>query len=201
MLEHKQNEQVLCVPRKELPYNWLGQNSAVQINENEFFDTITQADVQWLSRGQAEYDPAYKQLIPYIIMLNRDDKIGCYLRAGSESRLHNLWSLGIGGHLNLEDQPADKDLFTTILNGLNRELSEEIQDLPDTDCPQLIGVINEEQTEVGTVHLGLVFLLKLENIAEIIPGHELNQFSFIDLPDAKNLNLELWSELALKIIK
>lgn len=200
MPNSKKNEKVLCISRKDLPDEWLGQFSAVGISENELLKTLYKADVQWMSRSQAEYNPGFKQLIPYVLLSKPKDILGCYLRAGSEDRLHNLWSIGIGGHLNPVDQPADGDIRGTILSGLNRELSEEIEDLPNTFRPDFIGIINEEGTGVGQVHLGLVYVLWLNSSDQIVPGQELNQFSFSRIRDIQGLKLEIWSSLALELL-
>lgn len=104
-----------------------------------------------------EQDPSYKQLIPYII-LRHEDRIFRYWRTkkAGESRLHHLYSIGIGGHIN----PQDDNLFSqgcvVIEEAAQRELKEEVQIFGLAEFRQ-IGWINDDESEVGKVHLGLAY--------------------------------------------
>jgi predicted NUDIX family phosphoesterase len=64
--------------------------------------------------------------------------------------LHHKLSLGIGGHIN-PDTPE-------LLDGLHKELEEEVNVAGDYDLT-FIGILNDDTTEVGSVHLGAVFVL------------------------------------------
>jgi predicted NUDIX family phosphoesterase len=101
-------------------------------------------------RAAMEDDPAWKQVIPYLVLRDGD---AWFLmqrtRAGGDARLHDRWSIGVGGHLN----PGDGD----VLGGLRREWREEVvADFEPTFQP--MGLLNDDTTPVGQVHLGLVFL-------------------------------------------
>ena len=123
-----------------------------------------------------------------------------YQRHGSEQRLHDLWSLGIGGHINLIDMNTQKDSFKQILiAGMQRELDEELEYMPQNDEPEFAGVISEDITDVGKVHLGAVFRIKTKNYEKYSPGQELFQFKWEKTSNLDQLNLELWSKLALKL--
>lgn len=100
-------------------------------------------------RGEAEQDFAWQQIIPYLLMR---DGARMFLmqrtKAGGDDRLHDLYSLGIGGHLNPEDGG--------VLEGLRREFHEEM--VADWEPePQLIGLLNDDEVLVGQVHVGVVF--------------------------------------------
>ena len=69
-------------------------------------------------------------------------------RGGADARLHDLWSIGVGGHLN----PGDDG----VLGGLRREWHEEVEAAFDPQ-PRFVGLLNDDTTPVGRVHLGLVF--------------------------------------------
>jgi predicted NUDIX family phosphoesterase len=105
---------------------------------------------RWESRTAMEKDPRFKQIIPYLVLRDR----GAYFlmrrtRAGGDARLHGRFSIGVGGHVN----PADRDLA----GGLAREWAEEIEAdfVPEFS---LLGLLNDDETEVGRVHLGVVYL-------------------------------------------
>ncbi len=68
----------------------------------------------------------------------------------AEARLHHKLSLGIGGHIN----PGQ-----SLLEGLQRELDEEVWIGTSYDM-QFIGIVNDDSTDVGRVHLGTVYLLE-----------------------------------------
>ena len=115
------------------------------------------ANCRFLERTVAEHDFGHKQVIPYVVIRHEDR----YLlmrrtRRQTESRLHDKYSLGVGGHINQDDASPVRD--NVILAGMRRELAEEIRVEAEQSC-ELIGTINDDSTEVARVHLGLVFLL------------------------------------------
>jgi predicted NUDIX family phosphoesterase len=117
------------------------------------------AHLRYLPRSLAETNPTFKQLIPYIVLRCRD-RIFCYTRgkAGGEARLRALRSLGIGGHICAEDSESSDDPYRA---GLLRELEEEVF-LDSAYSERIIGLINDDLTPVGQVHLGIVHVLDLD---------------------------------------
>jgi predicted NUDIX family phosphoesterase len=172
------------------------------MTEAEFIHQCTRAGFDFISRPAAEKNPSYKQIIPYIILQTADLKMtAAYNRQGSEKRLHDLWSVGIGGHINPIDVKHQTASFEQILvTGMQRELSEELSLRPQTDDPVFTGIISEEITDVGTVHLGAVFRILTHCPEQYIPGDELFDFGWKKTGDLEKLNLELWSTLALELI-
>lgn len=122
---------------------------------------------EFVDRPAAESDPSLKQLIPYCAVTSggRDRVLVVRrLRAQSEARLHGADSIGIGGHIN----PIDGSGPGVVRRALTRELSEELT-LPDSAAavtPQLLGLINDDSTDVGSVHVGLAFLMDLPAASE-----------------------------------
>ncbi len=154
------SEQVLVV-RRELVESFLqGREGLVTDNLEGFFEQILM-DHLFVPRRDAEYDFGLKQVIPYVIIRCRDNLL--LLKRTSrqtEKRLHNKYSLGIGGHINpsLPDN-ADPNI---IIKGLYRELNEEIM-LGDAGTLTFKGVINDESSSVSKVHLGLLYALEVES--------------------------------------
>jgi predicted NUDIX family phosphoesterase len=104
----------------------------------------------YVPRPAAETDRSLKQIIPYLV-LRDGDRIFLMkrTRAGGDARLHDLFSIGIGGHLN----PGDG----WIMGGLAREWREELEAdfMPDFE---FVGLLNDDTVDVGVHHLGIVFL-------------------------------------------
>lgn len=124
----------------------------------------------FMDRPRAEEDPSHKQLIPYCALL-AGPEVFCVERlpAQGEARLHGKLSIGIGGHINPVDtgtapissggrSPAPG----TVRTALQRELCEELT-IPATwpDRARFVGLINDDSDPVGSVHVGLVFLLQV----------------------------------------
>jgi len=116
----------------------------------------------FVERRWAETHPDFKQPIPYVAV-QRGDEVLCLTRLGAqgEKRLHGKRSIGVGGHINPCDAPptnaaAGEELFA---RACLRELHEELV-LPSADLPlRPIGLLNDETTPVGAVHVGLVYAL------------------------------------------
>lgn len=150
------NEAILVVPRADL--FWRGPFHGVTVDGlDEYLARIQRFGV-FRRRGDVEEDPSLKQIIPYLIV--RSDN-RCMLfqrtRAGGEARLHNLYSIGVGGHIAKEDVAGAGDL---VAAGMRRELEEELT-LTGTWSARLAGVLNDDATAVGSVHFGLVHLVEV----------------------------------------
>ncbi|MFH0727045.1 MAG: phosphoesterase [Pseudomonadota bacterium] len=194
---------VLCISREDFPEEWIAEMVADAVPESVIYDRFAQARTTWMPRFEAEITPLYKQLIPYtVIRADAGNWIGCYRRNGSETRLHDLWSCGVGGHVNPIDAEATRGHLKEIVDrGLDRELTEEIPRRPAGGCrPVFRGIINEEKTRVGTVHFGLVYTVAVTDPELLTAGKELNGFTWISAQTVRQLNLELWSLLSLDLI-
>ncbi|MBF0242969.1 MAG: phosphoesterase [Desulfamplus sp.] len=214
-------ERVLCVNRADIPDFWLEDRTAMKIDEDTFFAPFLNSNFKyhWIDRAIAETDSSFKQIIPYIVIQADSQKLtAIYSRKGGESRLHGLWSIGIGGHINPLDDHLDSSNFKDILySGMLRELNEELIFLPQIltiDELQkskelslkFIGVINEELTEVGKVHFGVVFKIVVKSSDIFTPAQELANFQWIRTDmllkhsyNPLDFNLELWSQLAIEL--
>ena len=147
------SEQVLVLPRNRVPGGCdfagiRGANSAVL---GELRSAVTEHG-QFLERPVAEESPAFKQLIPYVV-LRDGERVFLMQRtdAGGDPWLHGKASIGVGGHLNPVDVGADP-----LTDGLRREWSEEL--IADWEPEfRLVGLLNDDSNPVGSVHLGVVF--------------------------------------------
>lgn len=113
------------------------------------YDTIG----TYIKRYEAEGNPAFKQLIPYVVIFNETrNKVYIAKRIGGEPRLTNQYSLGFGGHVNKEDgyiQPLFKCAF--------RELHEEINATFTTKL-EYVGTVRDLTSKLND-HMGLVFFI------------------------------------------
>ncbi len=140
-------EQVLGIARELIPggLKWRGVRGAPL---EPYLAAVSERGT-FRPRPEAETDPSWKQIIPYLVL--RDGErifLMRRTRAGGDERLHERYTIGIGGHLN----PGDAD----PLGGLRREWAEEIEaDFEPIFEP--LGVLNDDDNNVGTVHLGLVY--------------------------------------------
>jgi predicted NUDIX family phosphoesterase len=187
---------ICCVHTGNLPLEWVQNTFADNL---DIFQKISNDAVSWIERAVAEQDENYKQLIPYVLVSDSTGCLACYRRQGTESRLHGFYSCGVGGHVDEPD--CDISLQATILRGVQRELHEEFQDF---DASRMFmeykGIIHEVQSEVGKYHLGIVFLVKLEPGYRCLPATELAEMRWVKSADLSNINLELWSRLALRLL-
>jgi len=100
-------------------------------------------------RAAMELDPAFKQVIPYLVLRDGAHYFLMHrTRAGGDERLHDRWSIGVGGHLNPGDGGLD--------GGLRREWSEEVE-ANFVPAFRLLALLNDDSTDVGRVHLGAVY--------------------------------------------
>ena len=120
---------------------------------------------EFLDRDAAEEDPDYKQLIPYLLIFRRAAEMPdllTYWRTGqaAEARLHGKRSLGFGGHIdgdNSQKSPRRNTAHTWHLQAMNRELEEELPTVKEhISGHHVLGLVNDDSTPVGKVHLGVV---------------------------------------------
>lgn len=152
----KENEQVLVFPAKllegvEFVNNVLLENKAFALLD----DILASKEAFYMDRKEAETNPNFKQIIPYSV-LGYDDKFFVYQRTkkGGESRLHDLYSLGVGGHINPEDTNDVID-FNGYHRAMRRELAEEVA-INSNYKFDIRGAIYDPSNEVGQVHFGVV---------------------------------------------
>jgi predicted NUDIX family phosphoesterase len=150
---------------------------------------------EYRPRSEVEDDPRLQQIIPYCVVHHPHDDtylLTRRLRRSSEKRLHHLFSLGIGGHVN----PSDGVNGDPVVGGLRREWAEEIC-CSSPATARLVAVLNDDSSPVSKVHLGLVFLVEPTlGFVDIRETHKLDGES-LSLEAMRNryLSMESWSQL------
>ncbi len=162
-------ERVLCFPRKL--FEELGVFQGLSPEIEKYLPVVTSSShILYLNRSDAERDNRYKQLIPYVLVICHD-KVLRYRRGrgGQETRLHGLYSVGIGGHISEEDHG-------------------------------LFSVINDDSTEVGQVHFGVVHLIHVTDQNIVGRRSGIVAPEFIPIVEAvKNASgYESWSRFCLE---
>lgn len=187
------NENVLCIPLDTLR-ELFDLNRDYWVCNSSTFDLLT---YEYIPRNEAEENYAYKQIIPYALVFNSEDKLLYYQRCGSEKRLSGLLSAGIGGHVN--DKDGGASLYEMIVSGLIREIKEELgQEITHSQL-QLLGIINEEITDVGHCHIGVVFKILMDE-SQMSFEDELGTPMWSNTTELDLSRFELWSSLAIKLL-
>jgi predicted NUDIX family phosphoesterase len=185
-------EEVLVVPRQDIFPDgaWHG---FVADGLERATEVIAQRHL-FLPRARVEDDPAYQQVIPYIVFRAGDRfLLTRRLRSSSERRLHHQYSLGVGGHINRADLRAGGD---PLLEGLQREWQEEV-DYSGAFGVRLLGLLNDDSSPVSRVHLGVVFLV--DGDSDQITIREVDKLAgtLLTLEEMRiyYLDMESWSQL------
>jgi Predicted phosphoesterase (MutT family) len=191
-----QEERVLCFERKLLEE--LGVFQGLNLDVEKYLSVATRPEnLIYLNRSAAENDKSYKQLIPYVLLIC-GDKILRYRRGkgGGESRLHGLYSVGIGGHISEEDhQGFSSDPYR---EGMKRELMEELG--IEITREVAVALINDDSTDVGSVHLGVVHIMHVPDESVASGDSGILAPEFVSVSEAvKDLSIyESWSRFSLE---
>ncbi len=194
----KAEEQVLVV-RRSL-FDELGSFQGFCRDAQRYLDVFLRRENNFFApRSTVETDPSLKQIIPYAVFTH-EGRILRYVRGGKsgEKRLVAKSSIGIGGHINDGDEGLfafNEDAYRTAVE---REIAEELR-LGGGFIDRVVGLINDDATEVGQVHLGVVHLVELES-SDVRPGEAaITRLEFV-APQAlleQRENLETWSQIVM----
>jgi predicted NUDIX family phosphoesterase len=190
-------ERVLCFERKLL--DELGVFQGLSLDVEKYLPVVTSSSrLVYRNRSEAEQDKRYKQLIPYVLIIC-NGRILRYRRGkgGQETRLHGLYSVGIGGHISDEDH----GLFSQSAgyhDGMRRELMEEVAVEAAKDAA--VAVINDDSTDVGQVHFGVVHIMHVasEATAGGRSGIVAPEFVPIEQATKEASQYESWSRFCLE---
>ena len=190
------DELVLVVPTEDVLERlgggtaWLGIRAAGE----DDLATLIRDRGRFLPRSAMEADPAWKQVIPYPVL--RDGDAWFLMRrtkAGGDPRLHDRYSIGVGGHVNPQDGGLDGDLTTALQREWHEELVVEF-----VPAFRFVGLLNDDTTPVGQVHLGLVYEGDARGRPVAIRETEKLSGSFVASREVAAVadRLETWSRIA-----
>ena len=162
---------------------------ALLARENNFFT----------ARAPAETNPALKQIIPYVLLVH-EGSVFHYVRGrkAGEQRLVAKGSIGIGGHMNDGDEglfALDREAYHAAVQ---REVTEEVQlDAPFVN--RIVALINDDSSEVGRVHLGVVHVFELASAAARKREAQITEAGFLPLAELRKrrATLATWSQYCL----
>lgn len=234
MSNPKWEEIIVAAPVEKIfkggDYAWQG----LLVNDNERAQLITEHVLEVLQResihirrgdkhdptpkeNNAEINYDYKQPIPYGIVTSDDNDIAGIrvfvyerLAGGTETRLHNTLSIGVGGHMNVLPIYGGEPVMDIITDEAVRELEEELifEDVTGEASPveypiEVIGLLNDETNDVGKVHLGILYAIQTP------PAHHVSVretdalkgtwMTLEELTAVKD-RLESWSQIALEAL-
>jgi predicted NUDIX family phosphoesterase len=185
----RSRELVLGLPRAAVPggLDWRG------VRTSGLAEVLAAFAVhgEYRPRTEVEDDPSFQQLIPYVVVL---DGARVFLmrrtRAGGDTRLHDRYSIGVGGHIGSDDGG--------LAGGLAREWAEEMSADWSPDF-RLVGLLNDDTDPVGAVHLGVVHRVEAAGRSLAVrETHKLDGwFAAVEEVEALSDRLETWSRLLL----
>lgn len=185
------SEQILVVKRDYL-FPQGAWNGLKTLNFDHYLHIINHKK-EFRPRAVMEQDATYKQIIPYLIF-SYDKQFFLMQRRSdaSEKRLASKLTLGIGGHIRQEDMEHN-----SIFEWARREFHEEVE-YNGNFAIQPIGIINDDTSDVGKVHIGFAFLL-IGDSSDIRVKSELKSGELITLEECKQLSgqMESWSQYAM----
>lgn len=188
-------EQVLTVKREYIA-QYLPRKGVTAENCDRVIEAVNDHH-EFIPRPEAENDPSRKQIIPYVV-LTRGDQVFAMrrLKKGGEARLHGLLSLGVGGHINPDDERGGN----VLLRGLQREIDEEVFIERSFDLVPR-GMINDDTQEVGSVHLGLFYTLEVAGEVRVKETEKLEGLWIprSELPSLTD-SMESWSQFVAELL-
>ena len=160
---------------------------------------LTGEHLGYRPRDEVETDPSFKQIIPYVV-LRHGEQVYHYTRGrkGTEARLRALRSIGVGGHIAETDGGQGGDGYRA---GMLREIEEEIH-LESGYRERCLGLINDDATPVGQVHLGVVHIFELDEPRVRRREEALVEDGFAPLAElrARSGEFETWSRFVLEVL-
>ena len=196
------DENILVI-RRSL-FDELGSFQGLNFEAEKYLKAIlSRGNNFFIPRPEAETNPAYKQIIPYALIAFEKTVLH-YVRGKKtgEQRLVAKGSIGIGGHMNETDESLfamDEEAYRA---GVEREVNEEIKiDTPFED--RIVALLNDDSTEVGRVHLGIVHIFKLKEPKVQKREAMITGLTFLTKEElmTRRESLETWSQICVDALE
>lgn len=183
-------EKVMVVPSRSIE-PILGNKSFITNNIDQIINEIY-ATYTFVDRSYAEFAPEYKQIIPYAVLVHDSNYfLAQRLKKQTEQRLHGLYSIGLGGHIN-SNEAFNEDI---IVAGMQRELAEEVG-LSTVQHIECAGIINDLTTDVSNYHIGLLYVLHISHDVSIVEKEKMTGHWAPEKEiNSKISELESWSQI------
>jgi len=185
-------------------FDQLGSFHGLNFEPRKYLDAIlSRGNNFFLRRDKAEQDPSHKQIIPYALLAH-GEKVFHYVRGkkAGEQRLVAKGSIGIGGHMNESDESLFALDEAAYRAGVEREVGEEIA-ISTKFEDRIVALLNDDSTEVGQVHLGIVHVFKLAEPKVEKREAMITNIAFLGEDEllARRDSLETWSQICLDSLK
>ena len=191
-------ENILVI--KRALFDQLGSFQGLNFEPRKYLDSIlSRGNNYFLRRPLAEKDPTHKQIIPYVLLAH-GDRVLFYVRGkkAGEQRLVAKGSIGIGGHMNESDESLFALDEAAYRAGVEREVAEEIA-INTKFEDRIVALLNDDSTEVGQVHLGVVHIFTLAEAKVEKREAMITNVAFLTKEEllARRDSLETWSQICL----
>src|ERR1700704_4852286 len=192
------NENILVI-RRSL-FDELGSFQGLSFEPEKYLKAIlSRGSNFFIPRPEAENDPAYKQIIPYALIAVGKTVLH-YVRGkkAGEQRLVAKGSIGIGGHMNETDESLFALNEQAYRAGVEREVNEEVR-INTAFEDRIVALLNDDSTEVGRVHLGIVHIFKLKEPNVQKREAMITGLAFLTKEELmpRRDSLETWSQICL----
>jgi predicted NUDIX family phosphoesterase len=194
------SEEMILVVRRAL-FDQLGAFQGLNFEVDRYLPAfLARENNFFMPRSRAEIDPSFKQIIPYVLLVHQG-RVLHYIRGkkSGEQRLVAKGSIGIGGHMNDQDEhlfAMDRDAYNAAVE---REVNEEIH-LRAPFTNRIAALLNDDSNEVGRVHLGVVHIFNLETDAVEKREAMITQREFLSPGELRGRRerLESWSQICVE---
>lgn len=208
MEDRYRGEKVLVFERRLL--DELGSFQGTTTDVDRYLEVILDKNNNHFhQRFQAEEDPSLKQIIPYVLF-RCGDEVFSYVRGkqAGEKRLVGNRSIGIGGHVNPEDEQSllpgasSSSDISTYLEAVRREIAEEVV-VDEPIEPEIVALLNDDSNAVGQVHFGVIHVCELKGRNVRKREQQITESGFVpieDLVGPRREELESWSSIAIDLL-
>jgi predicted NUDIX family phosphoesterase/dephospho-CoA kinase len=206
----KASEDVLVFPMSLL--GKIGYFDGINRNYRRYEKVLLNPDkTKFLPRIAAETDKEFKQVLSYV-MIKYGDSVLRFTRGSYTSvrdYLKGRYCIGFGGHVRGSDFNLLSLKDSGYANSIYRELNEELRLSPgaiNANSIRTIGVLNDDSSDLGKVHLAFIHLLELDETTvgtdakDLKRERSVNQLRFVPIAElGKEFErYEYWSKLCIK---